>query len=65
MNGASNAACAPYKKPWLTHGATPIKDADLERILEKLDHIVSAVEQVMDHIAERLGLDLEGKKVGF
>jgi len=54
MNGNSKAAAAPYKKPW----PIPIKDADLERLLERLDRIIRDVEQVADIVAERLGVDL-------
>jgi len=53
MSSASNAAKAPFKKPWPI-----IKDADLERLLEKLDRIIRDVEQVADAIADRLGVDL-------
>lgn len=52
---ATLAAKAQFKQPWST---TPVKDADLERILERLDRIIRDVEQVCDHIAERLGVDL-------
>ncbi|AXH77204.1 MAG: S-methyltransferase subunit G [Cressdnaviricota sp.] len=44
----------PVKKACLI----PTKDADLERLLERLDRITRDVEQVADHIAERLGLEL-------
>jgi len=56
MSSASNAAKAPFKKPWSS--GVPIKDADLERLLEKLDLIIKDVEQVADHIANRLGVEL-------
>jgi len=53
MNGYTKGASAPFKKPW------PIlKDADLERLLERLDRIIRDVEQVADAIADRLGVDL-------
>lgn len=54
MNGNSKAAAAPFKKPW----PIPIKDADLERLLERLDRILRDVEQVADIVADRLGVDL-------
>jgi len=56
MNGPSKAAAAPFKKP--CHTAVPIKDADLERLLEKLDLIIKDVERVADIVADRLGVDL-------
>lgn len=48
------AAAKVLSKPW----PTVTKDADLERILERLDRIARDVELVCDHIAEKLGLDL-------
>lgn len=54
MSAPSKAAAAPFKKPW----PTTVKDADMERVLERLDRIIRDVEQVCDHIAERLGVDL-------
>lgn len=50
----TTAAKAPFKKPW----PIPVKDADLERLLERLDRIIRDVEQVADIIADRLGVDL-------
>jgi hypothetical protein len=49
------AANPPYKKPW----PTPIKDADLERLLEKLECISNDVEWAVDAICERLGVTEE------
>jgi len=62
MNG--KPPYAPFKPPASLPKSTPpcpipTKDADLERLLEKLDHIASDVERVSVHIAERLGLDLD------
>jgi len=57
----SKQAAAPFKPPYkkATANAWPtVRDADLERLLERLDHIIRDVEQVADHIAERLGIDL-------
>nr|WAE42656.1 MAG: hypothetical protein [Cressdnaviricota sp.] len=54
--GHTTQAGAPFKPPakiWPT-----VKDADLERLLERLDRILRDVEQVADHIAERLGVEL-------
>lgn len=48
---------APFKSP-VKPCAIPVKDSDLERILEKLDLILKGVGQLADHIAERLGIDL-------
>lgn len=59
---ASTLAAAPFKPPATCR--TPVKDADLERILERLDRIIRDVGPVIDHIAEKLGLDLEGESVG-
>jgi len=42
------------KKTW----PSTVKDADMERLLERLDRIARDVEQVSDHIAEKLGIDL-------
>lgn len=39
--------------------ATDTKDADIERILERLDRIIKDAEQVMDAIVDRLGLDID------
>lgn len=54
----SPAARAPYKRPWPT--STPLKDADLERILERLDRIGRDVEASCIRICERLGVALHG-----
>lgn len=46
----------PYKqgkKPW----HTDLKDADLERMLEKLECIATDVESAVDVILERLGVE--------
>lgn len=46
------------KRGWSTVG--PLKDAELERVLERLDAIVRLVEPLAAHIEERLGvLDTE------
>lgn len=42
----------PYKKPW----STGVRDADLERLLEKLECIANDVELAVDAICERLGV---------
>lgn len=37
----------------------PVKDADLERLLERLDRMQREVEAIADLVAERLGVDLD------
>lgn len=39
--------------------ATPLKDGDLERILERLDRIVREVGPIVESIEQRLGVDLD------
>lgn len=57
-NGYTKAAAAPFKAPYKKTWPIPIKDADLERLLERLDHIIRDVERVADIVATRLGVDL-------
>jgi len=44
-------------KPW----PMPLKDADMERILERLDRIIRDVGPLIDHIENRIGkVETEG-----
>lgn len=52
---------APPAKPYAKTWSTPIRNADMERLLERLDRIIRDVEQVADAIAEKLGLESAGR----
>lgn len=52
MNGPSKQAAAPFKKPW----PLPGKELGLADMLEKLDRILNALDDLADAIAEHLGL---------
>jgi len=54
---ASTAAKASFKPHVKKACGIPIKDADLERLLERLDRISRDVEQLVEPILERLGID--------
>lgn len=43
-------------KKWSPVVRLPVKDADLERLMERLDRIARDVELVADSIADRLGV---------
>lgn len=55
IKAATPAARAQFKQPW----PTTVKDADLERILERLDRIIRDVEPLIAHLCDRLGIDME------
>jgi len=68
MNPPSDTAKGPFKPPYdskkrpcptATVTRIPVRDADMERLLERLDRIGRDVEQLAVAIADRLGLDLE------
>lgn len=58
----STAVTAPFKPPCRTD--TIVKGADMERILERLDRIINDVGPLMEVIAEKLGVDINGEFVG-
>lgn len=53
--GAQGFVNARTGKPW----HTDLKDANMERMLEELDRIASAVELVQGVICEKLGVELD------
>lgn len=58
MQQPTAQAKGPYKPPYQKKAwSTPVKDADMERLLERLDRIARDVESVADAICEKLGID--------